>query len=50
MGQDARGVAMPLNTLSMEMLEQALQRSIEEERYELAKQLKDEINRRGERR
>lgn len=47
LGHDARGVAMPLNTLSMEMLEQALQKSIEEEKYELAKQLKEEMDRRG---
>ncbi len=46
LGQEARGIAMPLNTLSIEMLEQALKKSIEEEKYELAKQLKDEIDRR----
>ena len=47
LGPNASGVAMPLNTLSMEMLEQALQKSIKEEKYELAKQLKEEIDRRG---
>lgn len=47
LGESARGVAMPLNTLTLEMLEEALQKSIDEERYELAKQLKEEIERRG---
>lgn len=46
LGENARGVAMPLNTLTIEMLEEALQKSIDEERYELAKQLKEEIDRR----
>lgn len=50
MGQNAPGISMPLNTLTKEMLEQALEKSIAEERYELAKQLKDELDRReGER-
>jgi hypothetical protein len=46
MGENARGIAMPLNTLSMEMLNNALQKCIEEENYELAQQLKLEIDRR----
>ncbi len=46
LGRNVRGVAMPLNTLTKEMLEEALQKSIDEEKYELAKQLKEEIDRR----
>lgn len=46
LGTQAQGVALPLNTLSMEMLKEALERCIKDERYEMAKQLKDEINRR----
>lgn len=46
MGDQAQGVAMPLNTLNVEMLKQALQKSIDEEKYELAKLLKEEIDRR----
>lgn len=45
MGENTR-IAMPLNTLSMEMLKNALQRCIDEENYELAQQLKLEIDRR----
>jgi len=44
----ARGVALPVNTLSSEMLEAALKRAVEEENYELASQLRDEKNRRKE--
>lgn len=46
LGEDARGVAMPLNTLSVEMLRTAMERCIADEKYELAQQLKEEIERR----
>ena len=41
-------VALPLNALTSEMLEEALQRAIENENYELASNLRDELNRRKE--
>lgn len=47
LGNKAQGVALPLNTLSMDMLQQALDNCIKEERYEMAKQLKEEINKRA---
>jgi hypothetical protein len=37
---------MPLNSLSDEMLRQALERAIEDEDYELASHLRDEQNNR----
>jgi len=46
LGNSAPGIALPLNTLTMDMLKQALDKCIKEERYELAKHLKDEIDRR----
>lgn len=46
LGRKAQGVALPLNTLTLDMLKQALDKCIKEERYELAKQLKEEIDRR----
>ena len=46
LGTRAQGVALSLNALSKEMLKEALDRCIKDERYEMAKQLKDEINRR----
>lgn len=46
LGRDAQGVALPLNTLTLDMLKQALDKCIKEEKYELAKQLKEEIDRR----
>lgn len=45
-GEDAKGVSMPLNTLSMTMLQQAMDKCIENEDYELAQQVKNEIERR----
>lgn len=47
-GADAKGISMPLNTLSTEMLKQAMQKCIEEEKYELADQLKKELERRSD--
>lgn len=39
-------VALPMSMLTVELLEEALQRAVEEENYELASQLRDEIKRR----
>ena len=39
-------ISLPINTLSIELLEEALYRAVECENYELASQLRDEINRR----
>ena len=41
------GVSIPLNSLSNDMLDQALDKAIHEENYELASQLRDERNRRN---
>ena len=43
---NARGISIPVNTLSMDMLEKALDNAITEENYELASQLRDEMKRR----
>ncbi|MBQ8098460.1 MAG: bifunctional nuclease family protein [Bacteroidaceae bacterium] len=43
---DVHKVSLPLNTLSIQMLEDALQTAIKEERYELASHLRDELKRR----
>ncbi len=47
--QHASGVAIPINTMDVPRLNMALQRAVEEENYELASQLRDEINRRSHR-
>ena len=47
-GDDAR-VALPVNVISDEMLDKALQRAIEEENYDLAAHLRDEIAKRKKR-
>ena len=39
-------IALPVNVLSMEMLRHALDKAIEEENYELASMLRDEIRHR----
>lgn len=44
-----RGMALPINTLSDEMLQQALDKAVADENYELASNLRDEMNRRKER-
>lgn len=43
---EARGVAIPVNTISTDMLEDALAKAVEEEKYELASHLRDELRRR----
>jgi hypothetical protein len=42
----AIGVSLPVNTISDEMLRNAMDRAIENENYEMASHLRDEINRR----
>jgi bifunctional DNase/RNase len=44
----SEGVALPVNTLSMSMLRKALDKAISDENYELASQLRDEMERRKE--
>ncbi len=44
--REARGVAIPVNTISTEMLQNALDKAVEEEKYELASHLRDELRRR----
>ena len=39
-------LAVPINTLTLEMLKKALDKAIEEENYELASMLRDELNQR----
>ena len=38
--------SMPVNSVSIEALKEALKRAVEDENYELASQLRDEIERR----
>lgn len=45
-GDNASGVAIPLNTLSVSMLHAAMEKCIEDEQYEMAQQLKEELKRR----
>lgn len=42
----AIGVSLPVNTISDEMLQNAMDRAVESEDYEMASHLRDEINRR----
>ncbi len=44
--EHARGVAIPINSMDTARLRAALQNAVDEENYELASQLRDEINRR----
>ncbi len=46
--QEAKGVPIPINVLSKEMLQKALDRAIAEENYEEASHLRDELRRRNE--
>lgn len=41
--KDSHGLKLPINALSLEMLEEAMRRAVSEENYELASMLKDEI-------
>ncbi len=43
----AKGVSLPVNTLSSSMLRKAMEKAIAAENYELASQLRDELNRRN---
>lgn len=47
--REATGVAMPLNALSDNMLKEALDKAVQNENYELASHLRDEILRRKQR-
>lgn len=40
--KDAKGMSVPINAISDEMLDKAMQKAITEENYELASQLRDE--------
>lgn len=46
-GEQSKGIMLPLNTLSPMMLKSALRKCVDEEEYEMAEQLKKELNRRG---
>lgn len=43
---EAVGVSLPVNTISEEMLQRALDKAVSNENYEMASHLRDEINRR----
>lgn len=45
-GPSKNRLAVPINTLTLEMLKKALDKAIEEENYELASMLRDELNQR----
>jgi hypothetical protein len=44
--EKAQGIAIPINTMDSRRLSYVLQQAIEQENYELASQIRDEINRR----
>lgn len=44
--EKATGIAIPINTMDVARLKLVLQKAVDEENYELASQLRDEINRR----
>lgn len=44
--KDSHGLKLPINALSLDMLEKAMDRAISEENYELASMLKEEIDHR----
>ncbi len=48
-GDNAPGISLPLNTLSEELLKDALDKCIADEQYEAAKQIKDELDSRNNR-
>ena len=45
--RNSKGVSLPLNTITDKMLDAALQRAINNEDYEVASYLRDEINKRN---
>ena len=45
-GENAPGISMPLNTLTIPMLQKALDDCIEQENYEMAQKIKEEMERR----
>lgn len=45
--KNAQGVSLPVNTISNDMLQKALEKAVDDENYELASRLRDEINKRG---
>ena len=46
LGDQAKGFSLPLNTLSVGMLKQAMQKCIDDENYEGAQHIKEELERR----
>jgi len=44
--EHAKGISIPINSMDMPRLKAALQNAVDEENYELASHLRDEINRR----
>jgi hypothetical protein len=45
--EKAKGIAIPINTMDIPRLNIAMQKAIDEENYELASKLRDEINNRA---
>ena len=45
--ENAMGIAIPINTMDVARLKVALEHAVDEENYELASQLRDEINKRS---
>lgn len=45
--KDSNGVALPFNALSSELLQKALDKAVEEEDYEAASRIRDELKNRG---
>lgn len=45
--RNARGIALPVNTMPLEMLDKALEKAINDENYELASFLRDEKRKRS---
>jgi bifunctional DNase/RNase len=45
--ENASGVSIPINTMDMRGLKKALEHAVEEENYEFASQIRDEMNRRS---
>ena len=43
---EATGVSVPINTIDVKRLKQILGNAVEEENYELASQIRDELKRR----